>query len=689
MRLFALFAFLCLIALPLRAEDVVQTKGEYAEVTLHLGEWKGDVLHGAVEFSLKEGWKTYWRSPGDGGVPLTLELLPETAGVEEVKQIWPAPTRFVEEWGLEVFGFKNHLLLPVEFHVQTGIDAAHIVLQGNYSVCKDICITEDFRFETDVKQADSAASPRVTEAFALGEKPLEEGKWTVAEASISNEDAGAGELFLSFTKAGKYGKVEDVFVESDQAGLRFPKGQKRYSGNGVEFTLPYEVSVPATTALGKTVTVTLVEDGRPYHSTITLPAAVVSHEQPATTPLSLHVMLWLAFAGGLILNIMPCVLPVVSLKLVHILKKHGAHKRQVRASLFSTASGVLVFFMGFAALVSMLRVSGETLGWGFHFQSPLFLSLLTVIIWVFAGNLLGLFEFRLPQVVVDAEGKAVAHSGGLQRDFLTGAFAALMATPCTAPFLGTAVAFALTQGVAEIFAIFLALGLGLAFPLLLMGCIPAWTRLLPRPGLWMVRVKQVMGGLLVVCGLWFLWVIALQKDAAVAGMVLLTAISILVFLHVKDRSVHTARVGVFVAALLVMMVVNITTPARLAAVEPDEGWTMFTEDALRKSVAEGEVVFVDMTAAWCLNCKFNKLRVLDREETLQFFHDEDVVLMRGDLTRPNEAFEAFVKAHGRAGIPFNVVYGPHARKGIVLSEVLTLDELRTAVLKAKAKDKTP
>jgi suppressor for copper-sensitivity B len=398
----------------------------------------------------------------------------------------------------------------------------------------------------------------------------------------------------------------------------------------------------------------------------------------------------LAWLGGLILNLMPCVLPVLSLKLLGVVGHGGGERGAIRRGFLASAAGVVFSVMLLAAGTIAVKSAGHAVGWGIQFQEPAFLTALALLCVFFAANLWGLYEIRLPGFLSDSLAGRGAHSGqSLIGSFLTGAFATVLATPCSAPFLGTALGFALSRGPGEILAIFAALGLGLATPYLLVAAYPSLARLLPRPGRWMIALKAVLGALLAGTALWLVTVAAdaLGWRAALAVGAALAAIP-LVFLARRWWPDHTRRSGI--AALLALVILAFALPAKLppgsAARAPAQGgdWRPFARAEIPGLVAQGRVVFVDVTADWCITCKANKALVLDRPPVADLLARPNVVRMLADWTRPSDEIASYLASFGRYGIPFNVVYGPGAPGGLALPELLTGEAVADALSRAAA-----
>ncbi len=355
---------------------------------------------------------------------------------------------------------------------------------------------------------------------------------------------------------------------------------------------------------------------------------LTAEPEPATGEFGVSIM-FIALLAGLILNIMPCVLPVLSLKVLSVIKQSGVEKSRAQVSFLATSLGIIFSFIAMAVFTTILRQTGAQLGWGLHFQSPYFVLTLMVITLLFSLSLFGFFHLRPPSWI-SGSGE---NSNSLAGNFMAGVLATVLGTACTAPVVVTAVGFALVGNIFEIFAIFIMMGIGMALPFLIFAVFPGLVKFLPKPGKWMVYVKNLMGVLLL---LTFLWL----------GSIL--------YAQTKTE------------------------------VEIEDEWVNFNEREISRLVEGGQVVFVDITAEWCVNCKANKVAVLDKEDMRRFFTKNDVVLMRGDMTKPSKILLEYIKTFKRYGIPVNVVYGPNASNGILLEPLLTRSAVKGAVKKAAA-----
>ncbi len=410
---------------------------------------------------------------------------------------------------------------------------------------------------------------------------------------------------------------------------------------------------------------------------------------PASAPASGWLLLLpLAVVGGLILNAMPCVLPVLSLKLFGLVKSAGEGRAAVISGALATAAGILFSFLMLALAAIVARAAGAAVGWGVQFQQPVFVAALTVVVVFFCLNLWGLFEIPMPGFATRVPGGASGN--GFAGHFGSGLFATLMATPCSAPFLGTSVGFALSQNAGTILAIFAAVGLGMALPYLALAATPASVAWLPRPGPWMLHFKVVMGFLLAGTAVWLLYVLSSQMSrerlAAVQIALLLLALAV----WIRSRGAGRAWKGIGAAGVLAVAVATVAIAA--GAVRPDAAaaatttsklipWTEFDRAEAERLVAGGSLVFVDVTADWCFTCKVNERLVLETPEVAAAFERWGVVPMKADWTNRSDAIANFLADHGRYGIPFYLLYRPGAEPHL-FGELLTKDGLLEVVERA-------
>jgi len=662
-----LFALWACLALPLYAagSEVVNTRTISAQlVSAQNGVPTGSgALTAGLFVTLEPGWKTYWRSPGEVGLPPKISW-DGSENIRDVALSYPAPTRFTA-FEIENFGYETEVLFPLQVQLERPGAPARLALEATLLVCADICIPETVSLSLDLPAGgdiDAEAAAQIASWMARIPDDGGSSGWQLDTVFLDDT------ALVLTARSDRPLATPDIFPEQGEyASFGKPEVIVADAGRSLWARLP--VLAEGEGALQ----ITLTDGARA--ATLNAPAFANTPPPRPQASGALMGMLAIALLGGLILNVMPCVLPVLSIKLTSALGAAGQGRARARAGFLASAAGVITFFWVLAAVVIAMQTSGASFGWGMQFQNPVFLSLMITIIALFAANMAGLFEITLPQGWTTGMARTEAR-GGWSGDFATGAFAALLATPCSAPFLGTAVTYAMTHGPREVAAIFTALGVGLALPYLLIAARPGWLSRMPKPGPWMVWVKWAMGGLLAATALWLLAVLAAVSGLGLAGA-LVAILLIGGVVLVWHRSALPVAVAVFAAALTLPLF----WPVPTAMTQDDSSWLVFDEAEAMVRAKTGEVVFVDVTADWCLTCKANKSLVLDRGAVAEAL--ESVTLMRADWTRPSDTILNYLKSHDRYGIPFNMVYGPGAPAGIALPELLTPDAVLNAIMTAQ------
>lgn len=597
-----------------------------------------------IEVKLEPGWKTYWRSPGEAGFPPSVDIAGST-NVASATLAFPVPHRF-ELFGLQTFGYGEKVIFPLTVVPERPGEAVALKAKFRYLICEQICIPYDHDLTLDLPAGTPALSgdaAAISAAQALVPDDGSRARWQLTGMSFS-----ADALVVSAASAGDPFDNPDLLIEGPN-GLFFDKpvvslGSDRKS---VRFTLPMERLATAPDPASTDLTLTLIDGPQGLEQRVN---AVQFAGSAGTAQLAgsagelaafvgpLLLMLLVAWTGGLILNVMPCVLPVLILKLTGVLEKAGAPLRDLRASFIASAAGIVSAFALLGAMLIGLKLGGLGIGWGIQFQQPVFLGILAVICLVFAANVWGWFQVPVPAFAGGLAAAADTHEGRNPRRaaYLQGVLATVLATPCSAPFVGTAVGFALAQGPLEIALIFLALGLGLATPYLAIAAFPALVGWLPRPGRWMRWLKHLLALSLVGTALWLGSALAQQMGW-------------------WQREPANDKLA----------------------------WVAFDEPTIAAEVAKGQVVFVDVTAAWCITCRANKEFVLERDPVATALAADDVTPMVADWTNPDPVISAYLASFGRYGIPMNVVYGPAAPQGIVLPELLSSDAVLEALKAAR------
>ena len=581
----------------------------------------GDAAHidAGLEFDLEPGWKVYWRSPGDAGLPPELDFS-SSGAVAGHRLSFPAPERF-SILGLDSYGYAGGVILPLRLDLARGA-YGDLVVEGRLEglVCEEICIPVEETLTLSLPAGEGSPSGHARRMAEFKSRVPSAG--TAAGVGIDAASIEGGDLVLAFSRDGTplVRFDGDIFVEAPSgygfAAPEFVAGLARVKVTGGE----------ASRLAGSPILVTAVGRDFMLEQEVVPGAGALARDGLMA---GLLAMLGIAFLGGVILNAMPCVLPVLSLKLSSVLGHGGAARSAIRRSFVATACGVLASFLAIGLGLLAARSAGAAVGWGIQFQQPAFLAFAAAAIATFGLAMLGWFHIPVPAFI---QRIAPVGGGGLWGDFASGALATLLATPCSAPFVGTAVAFALAAPGGALVTVFLAMGAGLALPWLLVASNPRMVGLLPRPGPWLVRLRQVLALGLFGTSVWLLTVLAGHFG-------------------ITDR---------------------------------DGGkWQRWEPGLARSLAAGGRVVFVDVTADWCITCKANKALVIDTGAMAARFEEGGVVLLRADWTHPDESISAYLAEFGRYGIPFNAVYGPAAPAGIALPEVLTAGAVVDALGRAR------
>ena len=638
----------------------------------HVGE--GRTLEAGLEFRFSPGWHGYWRTPGDAGLPPMIDW----SGSDNVIRgdvAWPAPTRLVVQ-GLQNGIYTGHVILPATLVLKTPGQPATIRASVGYAACSNVCVP----FQADLSlpvpagiASPSPEAPLIAAAVADVPRAPAAADFDVVGTSLDRVGAAAM-LVIDLRSRGEPFSHPDLFIEGDGFGLPGPPTvDLREGGRAARLS----VSLGGLSAASHPLTFTVTDGARAATFAQTPSAGAISSVAGTA---SWFAAVGSALLGGLILNLMPCVLPVLSIKLMGLIRQAGTGRQAMRMSLLATGLGVVASFLVLAAVLVALRWFGASLGWGIQFQQPWFLAGMASLTVLFAASLFDWVTIGIPSSLMTAMGaRAQAPLAGA---FLTGAFATLLATPCSAPFVGTAVGFALAQGPAEILGVFLCLGVGMALPYGVAAVFPGLVRWLPRPGPWMVVLRAFLGLMLLGTAVWLVLVLWSTRGGVAAGAVFvaLTALLVLRGLHARRSGVAHRWVGVATVALMLAPFAVAALPAPDPVAAPgDAGWQAFDPDALPGLVAMGKTVLVDVTATWCLTCKVNEIAALGRPEVSARLARTDVIRMRADWSRPDPVIAAFLHRFARYGIPLDVVYGPMRPAGEPLPELLTPGVVLAAV----------
>lgn len=646
-----------------------------------------------LQFEMAKNWKVYWRTPGDAGFPPEIDWS-GSSNLKEAKMLWPVPQRF-EVLGLETLGYKDKVVFPLKLQPTDTNKPLDLSAQVRFLTCDDVCIPVNVQLNMSLPVGVAQASTEAQMISQYNSLVPQTGSlmgYEVGPAVLyENADQKSGILRLEVTHEGGFEKTdalvegpiefaffkpelrvhdskERLLIDVPMDGLQFIEGA--YTEK--PFTLTF---MDGAQAIETPVRVSAAQGFPPTLSGYVLPEVNAGPQE------DLVVILIFALLGGVILNLMPCVLPVLSIKVLGLIRHAGAEPKTVRLSFLASSAGILFSFWLLAGFLVTLKAAGGAIGWGIQFQEPLFLIALLCVIVLFACNMWGVFEIQLPGWL-SSIGASSSQTKGLGGHFLTGAFATLLATPCSAPFLGTAVGFALARGAGDIFMVFSALGLGLSLPYLAIALFPKMASLLPKPGPWMVTLRKVLALLLGATALWLLSVLAVQVSligAVVLGVVMGAVVVVLTLKPLRHRA------GPLIGALLLLafVVPTVLTPEQAQKDEVDDIWVSFAPDDISAQVQQGHVVFVDVTAKWCITCQVNKKLVMYEDDVYRRLSDDKLIAMKADWTNPDPIIADYLASFEKFAIPFNVVYGPAKPEGVVLPELLTKESVLNAIKLAR------
>jgi thiol:disulfide interchange protein/DsbC/DsbD-like thiol-disulfide interchange protein len=638
-------------------------------------------------------WHTYWKFSGDAGLPTEIKwTLPPGWKAGEIQ--WPIPLKLMDPGDIQTYGYENEVMLMQEItpSASVGDSPVKLTAEANWLVCERLCIPGSAKLQIELPVANKNA-PANEEIFSRYRRALPQ-SWPGSNVASASWTRSGSELRLTVESnvLANYPVAEFFPVPEGNLVVGHPQAER--GPEKITFRVPIDTQDPKLSSLNGLIVFGQDATG-PGRNAWSLdrkgPASAAVLSAPANTSDVLKFLLF-GFLGGFILNLMPCVLPVISLKIFGFIQHAGQDRSRILRSGLAFIAGIFAWFIGLALLLIVLKSLGREITWAFQFTNPWFVLFMSAVVLVFALNLFGVFEISLPQSANRGLLGWTAREGDAG-SFFQGVFATVLATPCTAPFLGTALGFAFTQSGWMILVMFLAIAAGMSSPYLLLSAQPAWLRLLPKPGPWMERVKQLMGFLLLATLLFLLWVIGAERgvDAIIWTSCLLLALSLACWMKgsfLVPTASRTTRFVVLVLVLLLVIGSGFYFGEKFAATKLAPGgqmplagdWQPFTPERLQSELAQGHTVFVDFTAAWCLTCKFNEATVLESSAVREAFQRRGIVKIKADWTNADPAITKILKQFGRPGVPMYVLY-PAGKEPVLFPELLTqsiiLDKLET------------
>jgi thiol:disulfide interchange protein len=645
----------------------------------------GKTFTAGLLLHMAPGWHTYWRYPGDAGIPTEIKWhLPAGWKIGPIQ--WPIPLKLNESGDILVYGYHDEVLLMQQITPPATFSGETVALKADarWLVCEKICIPGGATVQLDLPVTGSSA-PANEELFARYRRSLPQ-SWPDAKVAVAQWQRSGSDLLLTIKSAvlAHYPAVDFFPTPKGNTIVGHPRMEKR-AEDRVALRIPLDGSDQNISSLNGIVVFGRAQNGAERNAwslASATPQIAAAGPAPASTGLARFLLF--GFLGGFILNLMPCVLPVISLKIFGFVRHAGQSRARILRSGLAFIAGIFVWFIGLAVVLIALKSAGREITWAVQFTNPYFVLAMSAVVLVFALNLFGVFEISLPETANRGLLGWTAREGDAGA-FFQGVFATILATPCTAPFLGPALGFAFTQSALVILLMFVAIAAGMSAPYFLLSAQPAWLRFLPKPGPWMLHVKQLMGFLLLATFLFLVSVLGAERglSAVIWSCAFFLVVSLACWMKgafvtpaasVPARVITWALIFLFLAGSGFYFIGRKFQAAQLptAQLALEGGWQPFTPARLEAERKAGHDVFVDFTAAWCLTCKFNEATVLENAEVRAAFQQAGITKLKADWTNADPVITKILKQFGRPGVPLYVLYpADPAAEPFVFPELLT------------------
>ena len=624
-----------------------------------------------LEYQMQPGWKTYWKSPGDGGFAQNISW-ENSSNISDVKILWPTPIKF-EILGLTSLGYQDNVTFPLEIEIENEFQDINLDLHVNYLICKEICIPGDARIFLDIP---------------AGEKKINDNYFDVEQALSKLPEKDFSRTYLKNINAnvleGENLSTIRLQIESEKIffnpeiflhtpfGLPVVQHTISYSANNKLITAEFDFNKKLISEDSFPLEVVLKDVNHNFEHLL---SAQITKNISNSTMNTFIFYILISLLAGLILNVMPCVFPILSIKLMSVFT---VDQGTARVSFLTVALGIVSSFFLLGICFLVLQYFNFSIAWGMQFQKPYFLIFITLIIFLFMMNMFGQFQINLPQSFSNIAFAGLGNKSFF-KDFFNGFFATLMATPCSAPFVGTAITAAFTQNYIIGMSIFLFMGIGMASPYLLIALFPKLVNFLPKPGIWMIYVKYFLGLLLLATVVW------LSNILLNFFNIYFLVISLFVLLVITYRRKFPLFKNTITIASIIFIFFSTSLQIfqQHSSSAEEKDWVSFFTVDIDQLVAQDKIIFLDITADWCATCQFNKINVLNSDNIIKQFKDNSVTLIRADWTKPNERVNLFLEKYDRFGIPFNAFFSKKFPDGILLSELLSEKEIVNAINKIK------
>ena len=668
MQRFLHFFIFCLILINLKVVYALQSNwndGLEAKVQIispYTHNNNDSLIYLGLRYKFQEGWKTFWRSPGETGFPQELDWS-KSKNVSDVEILWPVPSEF-EILGTKSIGYQKETVFPLKVKLKNINQETFFLFDINFLICNDICIPGNAHLELILPPGQG----NITDHYFAIERSL---------SLVPKKNLNISRLENVSVKAISNNNDVSIVIDATSQDIFINPRFYLYTEFGLPFILPdIDYSTDYKNVIAKfnfdkklifkdkfNLGLILKDNHKAYDFANDIDIEITKNAIIQNQ--SIIYFFLIAFIGGLILNIMPCVLPVLSIKLLSILR-NSENSLSIRKSFILTSIGIIASFNLMAIVFIGLRLVGVNIGWGMQFQQPLFLMVIALILSLFTLNLFGFFEFQTPSII---HGKNLINKNYF-KDFFNGFFVTILATPCSAPFVGTALTVAFTQSILTMFGIFCCMGIGLAFPYLLISSFPSMTNTLPKPGAWMIFVRYFLGLLLFGTLIWIGSILLNHFNLS-----FIIVVSLLFLLTSLGLKFYKKKLLVVITTSVIFFGLPYFAVFNSDQIIKESDWIDLTTVEINDYIQNNDIIFIDITADWCATCQFNKINVINSSIIQKTFKKNNIIKLRGDWTKPNKKIENFLHKHSKFGIPLNVMYNNSYPEGIVLSELLTTKEI--------------
>ena len=642
----------------------------------HVTVSPGTTFYVGLRMEIEPGWHTYWRNPGDSGEPTDIEwTLPE--GVTAGDIIWPAPTAY--PFGpLMNYGYGDEVVLPIPVTIADDFSDRFLEIRAaaSWLVCEEVCIPESadidlFLTVNETASPDNAGAALIQSGLdrVPSESDLSAGIARSASSLILTIETPEGGRTVRNPAFYPYADMvinhaseQLANISDDGIALKLDPAPEARSGLtwAPQGVLTYEVQDG-----GEWITRAIVITPEPGVKVFDVPQDAFAGSVLPVTISGLAVTLVFSLIGGLILNLMPCVFPVLSIKALGFVERAHSAPGELRRHGLLFLAGVLVTFLALAAVLLTFKAIGDPIGWGFQLQNPLAVGILSLVMFAIGLNLVGLFEVGTS---LQGVGGRWANAGGDAGAFMTGLLAVVVAAPCIGPFAAGALGLAFSQPGFVLVLVSLMLGLGLALPYLILSFYPSLLKWLPKPGPWMVRFKQFLAFPMFGAAIWLVWVLSMQGGPQGVLMLLIGFLALGFLVWTLKFSNVTARIAAAAGVLMLVGALFGVSRSTMAVEYAGEPWSQDRVDML---VAEGRPVFIDFTAAWCVSCQFNKQMTLNSRQVVEAFEANEVTVLIADWTNRDDRIAAAIRGYGAAGIPLYVYYAPGSSEPVILPPIIS------------------